>query len=137
MKSRKNIVKELDRVFSLYVRHSHAKDGMVECCTCGRSYPVKKIQNGHFMSRKNYITRWDEENCAPQCYGCNVMKQGEQYLFAKYLDQKYGDGHSDKMLIKSKKTIKYSNDELLEMIDKYKNRLSTLCMSLISLMFAL
>jgi len=65
------------------------------------------------------------------------MKQGQQYLFAKYLDQKYGDGHSDKMLIKSKKTIKYTNQELLDMVEDYKNRLSTLCMSLISLMFAL
>ena len=32
----------------------------MECCTCKRSYEIKKIQNGHFMSRKSYSTRWDD-----------------------------------------------------------------------------
>ena len=75
--SRKSIVKKLDQVFSLYVRNKYAKNGFCECITCGRKYPIKQIQCGHFMSRKNYSTRWELENVAPQCFGCNCMQQGK------------------------------------------------------------
>jgi hypothetical protein len=32
--SRKGLVKKLDRVFSIYIRTRHAKEGMVRCVTC-------------------------------------------------------------------------------------------------------
>lgn len=115
--NRSKLVKELDSVFSKYIRHKYSnKNGIVKCFTCDREYPIKKIQNGHFMSRKNYATRWEEDNCRPQCYGCNVMKQGMQYEFGKRL----GDEVSEKMNLLSKTTIKISNYELEEMIDHYK-----------------
>ena len=31
-------------------------------------------------------TRWDEDNVRPQCYGCNITNQGQQWLFGRYLD---------------------------------------------------
>jgi len=125
-RSRKHLIVALDRVFSKYIRTKYSKNGFVECVTCGRSYEIKKIQNGHFMSRKSYSTRWDEENCAPQCYGCNVMQQGQQFLFSKYIDEKYGEGYSQILLIKSKQTVKFADFELQEMIDDYTNRLKVL-----------
>jgi len=125
-RSRKHLIVALDRVFSKYIRTKYSKNGFVECVTCGRSYEIKKIQNGHFMSRKSYSTRWDEENCAPQCYGCNVMQQGQQFLFSKYIDKKYGEGYSQILLIKSKQTVKFADFELQEMIDDYTNRLKVL-----------
>ena len=64
------------------------------------------------MSRKSYSTRWDEENCAPQCYGCNVMQQGQQFLFSKYIDEKYGEGYSQVLLIKSKQKLIKTNQFL-------------------------
>ena len=121
--SRKNIVKRLDSIFSKYIRNKYAdKKGMVKCFTCDREYPIKSIQNGHFMSRKNYATRWDEDNCRPQCYGCNVMKQGMQYEFGKRL----GKEKAEEMYLLSKKTVKLSDYELLEMLDHYKEQLDLL-----------
>jgi cytochrome b involved in lipid metabolism len=125
-RSRKNLITALDAVFSKYIRTKHSVNGFVECCTCKRSYEIKKIQNGHFMSRKSYSTRWDEENCAPQCYGCNVMQQGQQFLFSKYIDEKYGEGYSQVLLIKSKQTAKFADFELQEMIDNYTKALKDL-----------
>ena len=78
------------------------------------------------MSRKSYSTRWDEENCAPQCYGCNVMQQGQQFLFSKYIDEKYGEGYSQVLLYKSKQTAKFADFELQEMIDNYTKALKDL-----------
>jgi hypothetical protein len=124
--TRSKVVSKLDQVFSLYIRNKHAKSGWVQCVTCNRKYEIKKIQNGHFISRKNYATRWNEENCAPQCYGCNVMQQGQQFLFSKYIDSKYGDGKAEELLQKSREVTKFSTLELQEMIEIYQEKLKKL-----------
>lgn len=125
--TRSKIVKKLDAVFSKYVRNYYSDEsGNVECVTCGRTYPIAKIQNGHFISRKNYSTRWLFENCAPQCYGCNVMQQGQQFLFSKWIDSKYGEGKAEELLAESRKTVKFSNDELTDMIEYYNSKLNQL-----------
>ena len=124
---RSTIIKKLDAIFSLYIRNYYAdSNGQVECITCKRFYPVAKIQNGHFISRKNYATRWSEDNVAPQCYGCNVMQQGQQFLFSKWIDKKYGEGYSQTILERSRKTVKFSNPELLDMIELYTKKLKDL-----------
>ena len=96
---------------------------MVKCFTCEKvSHYRKNMQCGHFQSRAKYSTRWDPTNCEVQCYGCNVMQQGKQYQFGLNLDKKYGDGTAQKLLIKSQKTVKFSDHDLEEMI-KYYNHL--------------
>lgn len=125
-KSRKNLIVALDRVFSKYIRTKYIRDNFVECVTCNRKYPINKIQAGHFMSRKHYSTRWDEENVFPQCYGCNVAKNGEQYLFSKFIDEKFGEGYSDVLLFKSRESVKFADYELEEMIQDYTKRLKDL-----------
>ena len=79
------------------------------------------MQNGHFQSRRHMNTRWEFLNTAPQCYGCNVGKQGEQYKFAKYLDETYGKGTADKMEQQSRILTKFSPSELEEFISHYKS----------------
>ena len=93
---------------------------MAECVTCGTVKEVKQLQCGHFMSRKHYATRWDEDNCQVQCYTCNVMRYGEQYKFGLYLNATYNKDKAEELLIQSKQTLKLSDFELEEMIEKYK-----------------
>ena len=125
--SRSKIVKDLDAAFSRYIRLRAVNlDGYCECYTCGRSYEWKKIQCGHFMSRRHYSTRWDEENVSPQCMKCNMYSQGEQFLFSKYIDSKYGEGYSEVLMYKSRETVKFSDFELEEMITDYKEKLKDL-----------
>ena len=118
---RKKLVDKLDKVFSIYIRRRYAKNDVAECFTCGKKDHWKKLQNGHFQSRKHYATRWDEQNCQVQCAGCNVFRYGEQFLFAKYLDERFYAGLSDELYFKSKQIVKFSNIEIEEMILKYKN----------------
>ncbi len=123
-KSRSAVVKELDRVFSLFIRHRNADDeGFVTCITCGRSNHLKKMQCGHFMSRAKYATRWNETNCQVQCYGCNVMQQGQQYKFSVWLDANIELGTANEMVLLSNTTVKFSTPELLEKIEYYKSKL--------------
>jgi hypothetical protein len=118
--SRSKIVKDLDAAFSRYIRLRAVNlDGFVECYTCGRSYEWKKIQCGHFMSRARYATRWHEDNCRPQCYGCNVMQQGRQYDFGLNLDIER-EGLAEEMHQLSLTTVKFATWELEEMLKEYK-----------------
>lgn len=48
--------------------------------------------NGHFVSRGNYITRYKEENNNLQCsMRCNKMRSGEYVKYKLALKMKYGD----------------------------------------------
>ena len=77
-------------------------------------------QNGHFQSRKHYSTRWHEQNCQVQCAGCNVFRYGEQYKFAKNLDNTFYDGLAEKLHIEANKTVKLDNTDLEMLIEKYQ-----------------
>jgi len=118
-KTKSQLVKDLDAVFSKYIRYSNSKNGYCTCITCDREYEVKKIHCGHFMSRQYMSTRWDERNVAPQCYGCNVMQQGKQFEFSL----KIGKELSEELYLLTKQTKKWSLDEIKDMIEQYKDKL--------------
>jgi hypothetical protein len=120
--SRKSIIKKLDTIFSIYIRRRYAINDVAECVTCGKRDNWKKLQAGHFMSRKHYATRWDEDNVEVQCMGCNVYRYGEQYLFSKHL----GKTKSDDLLVKSRAIKKFSDFDLLELIDIYEQKVHNL-----------
>jgi hypothetical protein len=120
--SRKTIITKLDIIFSQYIRLRYSKNEIATCVTCGKQDHWKKMQNGHFISRKHYATRWDEDNCQVQCSGCNVFRYGEQYLFSKYL----GADLSEELLMKSRKIQKFSDSELLDMIELYNEKVNNL-----------
>ena len=82
--------KKLDQIFSKYIRHKYAKDGMVKCYTCQHIGEVKKMQNGHFNPRQHLATRYDERNCRPQCFACNMYYGGNPAVFASKLIDEYG-----------------------------------------------
>jgi len=122
--TRSKLVKQADKIFSEYIRRRNANElGMAECFTCGKIDHWKNLQCGHFQSRKHYSTRWNEKNCQVQCAGCNVFRYGEQYKFGLYLNKKYGNNISEKLMNEAKRTIKLSNFELQEIIDHYKKEI--------------
>lgn len=125
-RKRSTIVKELDKVFSLWIRQRNANlDGFVECFTCGVVKHWKQIQCGHFMTRSRYSTRWDEENARPQCGKCNMVNGGEQFIFAKKLNEE-SEGKADAIHVASLQTVKFYDWELEEMIEDYKKKLAEL-----------
>ena len=78
------------------------------------------------MSRRKYATRWNEINCQVQDMGCNVFNQGEQFKFAIWLDDAYGKGTADSLVLESNQTVKYTTEELERKIEGYKEMLSEL-----------
>ena len=125
-RTRTKVVKDLDSVFSEYIRRRNAKNEISTCVTCGKKDHWKKLQAGHFQSRKHYATRWVETNVQVQCSGCNVFKYGEQYKFGKWLDSNISEGKSDDLLNKAREIVKFSTAELEEMILEYKKKINSL-----------
>ena len=123
---RSTLVKNLDTVFSQYIRLRYAKDEISECYTCGKKDHYKKQQAGHFASRRHYSTRWNELNVQVQCYSCNIGQQGLQFEFGKRLNKDYGKDTAEELLIESKKAVKYTDVDLQDMIKHYKEKLSFL-----------
>ena len=123
MKSISKLKKELDKWFSLFIRLRDAtQEGLVQCFTCGAvKYYKKGKQCGHFQSRSFLATRFDEENCQPQCVGCNMFKQGEQYKFSLYLDAKYGEGKAQELQYLAKSIVKFTRVDYEEKISYYKD----------------
>ena len=119
-RKRKNIVKQLDTIFSIYIRKRKSKNNIAECYTCGKKDHYKNLQCGHFISRKHYATRWNETNCQVQCYACNVARYGVQFKFGMFLNAEYGKNVAEQLLLESKQVVKYSNSDLIEKIEHYK-----------------
>lgn len=123
----KSLKKKADTVFSQYVRYRDGvrrTDGWYsECITCGTEKPLKQMQAGHFVSRRVNILRFDERNVNAQCYACNVMRYGEQYMYAKQLDLKYGDGTADELMSQRHQTHKFKVPELEQIINEAKEQI--------------
>lgn len=120
------LIKKLDTIFSQYVRRRYAINNISECFTCGVKNDYKKQQAGHFASRRHYSTRWNEFNVQVQCYSCNICQQGMQFEFGKRLCLQYGDNFAEDLMIESKKIVKFTESNLIQMIEYYNYKLESL-----------
>ena len=126
-KTHAKLKKELDAVFSKYIRWYYADaNGYVECYTCGQVKPVKEMQAGHFQSRRHNSTRWEFNNVRPHDARCNMFAQGEQYLFGQKLKAEIGEEAVEAFVQLSHKSVKFSKADLEYLIDLYKEKLKAI-----------
>jgi len=119
-KSRSQLVKELDAIFSRYIRLRDANDNWIcTCITCWDRKPRKEMHNTHFISRSNYKYRRSVVNCWAGCYKCNVILHWNYISYTLVMVKKYGEGIVREMQ-EDKELIKISTPEIREMIEKYK-----------------
>lgn len=121
--TRKRLVKEADRVFSLYIRNRGERYGYNHCFTCGVYLPVEALQCGHFRPRRYLSTRWHPFNCWPSCNRCNVELNGNLEVYEQKLRNSYGDDAVDAIFELSHSKDHVSDDEIKEIIKVYKHKL--------------
>jgi len=116
--------KKLDDTFSKYIRMKYSPDGEhVQCISCGKFKEIKRMQAGHYISRKELALRWDERNVHPQCVKCNMFSEGNKPAHAIKLIEMYGDGILQRLQVDSKRMTKLATFELVEMEKEYKKKL--------------
>ena len=111
--------KQLDTVFSIYIRTAHSVDGICTCYTCGKQGTIKELQNGHFVSRGYTATRWHEDNCRPQCVGCNIFGNGKPLDFEEHLKNDFTDEYVEEIKAMRHQIVKHDRQWYLEQIEKY------------------
>lgn len=120
--SRGQLVKRLDNAFSQYIRLREAVDGEAICVTCGLKLPWKQLQCGHYETRGDFPTRWDETNCHPQCVACNVFRKGNYTVYARYMINRYGTEKLEELAKKAKSGVKIPTPEIRDMIEIYRKK---------------
>jgi len=112
--------KELDSIFSLYIRTRDKG----QCYTCPRKDEIKKMQNGHFVPRQYLSVRWDEVNNHCQCYACNMLYNGQPGAYAVRLEIDYGPGTVARLEGQRKELVRLKQDfyeaKIAEYTAKYK-----------------
>jgi hypothetical protein len=116
---RSQLVNAADRCFSLYIRQRGSDGVGNHCFTCDVYLPIEDLQNGHFMARRYYATRWHPVNCWPQCNDCNSVKHGNLVIYEKKLRAKFGNEAIDELKQLARSGNKVTSAEIQGVIDKY------------------
>lgn len=119
--SKKKLIDKLDRIFSQYIRLKYSDSkGLCQCISCTTRKPWNEIQNGHYMSRRYFSTRWSEDNCRPQCVACNIFNQGNIQAYRVSLIKQIGEQRVNLVEARARQeTFKYGAFELNAMIQHY------------------
>lgn len=123
----KLLKKQLDKVFSIYIRQRDiikGSYGKIKCPCCGQLVQWKDAQNMHYVGRSNMNTRYDEENCYAGCMRCNVMLNGNYPAFTDYLINKNGAEWLQKLIAKGREIKQWTAQELKDLIKYYKEKVS-------------
>jgi len=117
-------------LLSKIVRLRQSNDwGFGFCVTCfidkGEKTQVswKTLQAGHYQSGRGNSILFDERGIRPQCFGCNMRKQGNTNAFLIYLEREIGKEAAhrlkDELHVLSRKPRQFARYELEGMIENY------------------
>lgn len=115
-KTRGYYVRQLDKVFSTFIRLRDQDNG---CITCNSQAPWQEQQDGHFFTRGRFATRWNEHNNHMQCVRCNVFLKGNYIIYTIKMIDKYGREFVNELETLSKSTKKITTQEIKDMIEYY------------------
>ena len=105
---------------------SEDMNGYITCVTCKKKDHWKKMEGGHFISRRHTATKILEEVIHPQCSYCNHFLKGNYAPYALYMVDMYGREFVDNLLIMKDTPRKFYRDEIAEIIKDFKSRLKEL-----------
>lgn len=119
-RSKLNLTKKLDKVFSAYIRLRDAMpSGYFKCISCGQIKPFEQADCGHFFSRKNMSVRFDEDDCHAECRGCNRFSSDHLIDYQANLIRKIGMQRFELLSAKAHQAKHWSDFELEAMIKHY------------------
>ncbi len=103
----KTLKRNLDEVYSRWLRKSYADDRGYITCYCGVSVPWEESDCSHFVPRGCLALRFDIRNTRPACRRCNRFMGGNLHAFAIVLEAEYGPGILQELARDKQKITKY------------------------------
>lgn len=129
-RSKPNLTKKLDKVFSAYIRLRDAMpSGYFKCISCDQIKPFEQGDCGHYVNRQHMSLRFSEMNCNMQCRKCNRFDEGNIMGYRQGLVKKYGEQRVVLLEAQKNESRHWSDFELEAMIKHYTaevKRLSSL-----------
>lgn len=108
--------------FSIFIRTRGADEhGMATCCTCGCRKHWKEMQAGHFIRGRLNGNLFDERGVWPQCYSCNVGRQGNVVEYYEWMLANHGPEVIADLKRQNSQTKKWAPGELEELFQKYRS----------------
>lgn len=118
-----SLIKKLQPIFNEYIR---LRDKDKPCISCGRELKGK-FDAGHFYNANNHWSlRFDELNVHGQCVHCNQHKHGNLLDYRNGLIDRLATWEFKYLEQESKKTKKYTREELRDLIKEYKQKIKEL-----------
>ena len=122
------VVEDAAVLLQKLVRMKAADDnGYCSCVTCGDTMKWNEGMNGgHFIDRGHTVTKIMEENVHPQCNACNSPNANKGLVIGRYtiyMQDMYGHDFVADMLNTKGQTKKYYRDEVLEIIEDFKDQI--------------
>lgn len=116
------LLKLAEIVFNRWIRKRDSySDGTFKCITCGEWKSIKDMDAGHFYSKTYAATRFDEDNVHSECSYCNRIDPNHMIGYRINLVVKIGEDRVERLRSIHKSSKKWTREELLEIIKKYKS----------------
>ena len=116
------LIKILDREFSVFRRMIAIRGGVVRCATCGTWADWKDMDLGHYITRAIHATRFEVMNTAVQCRKCNRFMGGMTHALREHLVEIYGEQAIKELEQRSKMGNVWTAELLREKILYYRER---------------
>lgn len=128
-KTYSELIKNIDAVFSKLIRLSACdwKED-VKCFTCSNVFNWKEVDNGHYIVRAYMGTRWEVDNCKPQCKTCNQMRGGMVERFKQNLISLIGWKKYNRLLELKNEVQDFSIPELKQKHQFFKSEIKRVCL---------
>lgn len=130
-KSLATLTKELDEVFSLFIRlRDSDNNGTVTCFVTGERVFWKDCDAAHWIHRSQMATRWDEENVHSTTRDTNRYEDPYEHerRYTNAMKKLYGKEICESLKRQSKSLAKYTRPELISGIEHYKLEVAKLKM---------
>ena len=117
------LMKAAQIVFNKFIR---IRDKNQPCISCG-SKLENKFDAGHYFSSGGHkAVTFDEDNVHGQCVACNQWKHGNLIQYQIGIEQRIGGDRLIALHEKAHKSVKYTREELRDIIANYKQKIKNL-----------
>lgn len=97
-----------------------------QCVSCGRPFPYKRLQAGHFIQSRRNAILLDEDIVHSQCAGCNLAPPhglGGNYVeYFVFMEETYGREAIDVFRARKEETLKMTEQDWLDEASHWKKR---------------